>query len=89
MACLLCVFDNQPDMQPMSVGKVLGRIFINYNFVLYNGNVKAVCGSTNLCACLKADIRGILYVLDKRASESGSLGFKEDSEDNIPCNVAE
>ena len=75
MACRLVALDKQPGVRPLGIGEVWRRGLAKCILVICGEDAKSACGSTNLCAGLKAGIEGALHAVSARAALANTLEF--------------
>ena len=70
MCCRLVALDKQPGVRPLGIGEVLRRAITKCALVVCGEDVKAACGSKNLCAGLEDGIEGVIHVVSRRGERA-------------------
>ena len=75
MGCRLVALDKQPGVRPLGIGEIWRRVMAKFALKACQEDIKAACGSMNLCTGLEADIEGVLHPVSARAAAKNTMEF--------------
>ena len=77
MTWQIVALDKQPGVRPVGIGECWLRAVSKLVLANCGREGKAACGSTQLCAGLKAGIEGAIHSVRKKAAEDRSMEFED------------
>ena len=87
MASHLVAMNKMPGVRPLGIGEIYRRLWAMLVIKDCGSQEKQLCGTSQLCAGLEAEIEGAIHSVHKKINITNALSFPEPNEDTSTTTI--